>query len=294
LVHLGLAYLHLGRRDQARQFLLKVVAAAKVSCEHLRQVFGALAIMAIHEGKPHEALATLDKALIHFPAGEYLLYLRAECLYELDRYAEAKHTLAQIINGTGEPQYRGGVPADIREKVAPRRLADVLRLEHDFASAEALAQSIVSRFPDDTHSWHTLGRIYLDSRQRGNLLAVVERLRSCPQGDIFASLLLAVWHLAQHELDSAGQFIDQLISLAPQMPLPRVLRVEWLTQTGAPVANRIQACRDVLRLQPGHLDARRLLNQLEMAPRQMSDSIPDSYSTSVVIGAGQAGEVVSA
>src|SRR5262249_18045921 len=154
-----------------------------------------LATISQQTGNLTEALATLERALRHFPDGEFLLYLQADCLYELDRFREAKSALTRILTSSAARQYRGGVPGEIREKLAPRKLADVLRLEGDQGSAELLLTSAVNRFPDHTISWHTLGRVYLDWRQRTPFLAVVERLRSCPQGDVFALLLLATWHL---------------------------------------------------------------------------------------------------
>jgi tetratricopeptide (TPR) repeat protein len=257
----------------------------------LRQVYGVLATIEMQEGRLLEAIAILDKGLQLFPTGEYLLYLRSECLYELDRYHEAKISLAQIISGPTARQYRGGSPGEIREKLAPRRLADVYRLERDFGSAEAALLSIVGRYPDDTLTWHTLGRVYIDSQQRAKLLEVVERLKACPQGQIFGSLLLAIWHLTVRELDHAGEVIEQLVSQAPMMPMPRILRAEWLSQIGAPPEARIHACRDILRLQPGNLDAQRMLASLQPTVQPAASVSGTDFSTSVVLGAGLPGGV---
>jgi tetratricopeptide (TPR) repeat protein len=289
LVHLGLTYFHLGRCEQARTTLHHLLKAGNSSGEHLRQVYGVLATIEMQAGRTLEALAIIDQGLRLFPAGEYLLYLRSECLYELDRYAEAKMSLSQIIAGPAVQQYRGGVPGAIREKLAPRRLGDIYRLERDFAAAEAALVSIVDRYPDDTLTWHTLGRVYLDSRQRDKLFDVVERLNACPQGQIFGSLLLAIWHLTARELDRAGELIEQLVSQAPLMPMPRILRCEWLSQIGAPPEARLHACRDILRLQPGNSDAKRLLEGLQLQVQPAAAMAVTDYSTSVVLGAGLAG-----
>jgi tetratricopeptide (TPR) repeat protein len=289
LVHLGLTYFHLGRREQARSTLLHLLKLDKKPGEHLRQVYGVLATMEMQEGRLREALSILDQGLLLFPRGEYLLYLRSECLYELDRYAEAKTALSQIISGPAERQYRGGAPGEIREKLAPRRLADIYRLERNFAAAEAALLSIVGQFPDDTVTWHTLGCVYLDLRQRAKLVGVVERLKACPQGEIFGSLLLAIWHLTEREWERAGELIEQLVSQAPMMPMPRILRAEWLIQVGAPPEKQIQACRDILRLQPGNLDARRILEGLQVKARPSITVGQTDITTPVVVGAGMAG-----
>jgi glycosyltransferase involved in cell wall biosynthesis len=286
LVHLGLAYFRLGKWDEARLYLERVLAAAQSPGEYLRQVYAALASISLREGNVRAALQTLHRAEAIFPTDEYLLYLKADCLYELDEYAAAKDTLIQILTSSELLHYHGGVPGEIKQKLAPRKLADVLRLEGQYVAAETLLRSVADCFPSDTISWHALGRVYLDTRQRVSLLSVVERLRCCPQGDVFAALLLATWHLAERQLDSAGELIEQLISQAPQMPLPRVLRAEWLALSGASLTARIQACRDILRVQPGNLDAQRVLRNLKAAQQQPAAASSNDWCTSVVLGVG--------
>ena len=117
-----------------------------------------------------------------------------------------------------------------------------------------------------------------------------EQLRHCPQGDIFARLLLATWHLEYNELDTAAPLIDDLIGLAPRMPLPRVLRADLFARAGAPMPERIQACRDILRLQPGNLDAQRMIHQLELAQQQLTTA-GHTQSAAIFAGAGLSGNI---
>jgi hypothetical protein len=151
-------------------------------------------------------------------------------------------------------------------------LADIYRLQRNFAAAESILMGLLSRTPHDTMTWHALGLVFLDSRQRLKVMAVIEHLKACPQGNTFGLLLQAMWHLSSREFDVAGAAIDDLIALAPLMPMPRILRVEWLAQTSAPIIARLQACRDLLRLQPGNLGARQLLAQLEALVTEPSPS----------------------
>ena len=284
LIHLGLTCFHLGRFQPARTYLERLLALTQTPSDHLRQVYGVLASMFMREGRTLEALNTLDRAVAIFPWADDLLYPRAECLYELDRYSEARETLMRILTGTGTPQYRGGVPDDIRDKRAARKLADICRLQHDFVQAEVVLRDVLAHFPQDTLSWYTLGRVYLDSQQRVRLLSALEGLKSCPQGEVFATMLRAMWYLNAREFDAAGQAIEELIGLAPQMPMPRILRVEWLAQTAAPITNRIQSCRDLLRVQPGNQEARKLLANLE-AIAGVPATLPGS-ETGVVLTPG--------
>jgi glycosyltransferase involved in cell wall biosynthesis len=289
LLHLGMAYFNLGRANDSRYFLRQVIANTKQRCDHLRQVYCALATIEMHECKLNEALAVLDQGLALFPTGEYLMYLRADCLYELDRFAEAQATLLRLLNNPVEFQYRGSVPAGIREKLAPRKLADILRLQKQYASAEALFKSVLSRYPDDTLSWYLLGRVYFDVRQAAGLMHVVEQLRYCAQGDVFSKLLLASWGLEQNDFAAARPLIDQLIKLAPRMPLPRLLRLDLLERCKAPVGERLEACRDMLRLQPGNPSVQRLAIQLQTLQTQQqmqAASVPANWSSTVAVGSG--------
>jgi glycosyltransferase involved in cell wall biosynthesis len=296
LLHLGMAYFHLGRWSDADTCLRQLLSAAKKAGDHLRQVYASLAHIALKQGKVAESLATLAQGLAAFPDDEYLQFLRAECFYEVDDYPAARATLLKVIQASRQPAYHGGVPAEVKEHLAPRRLADVLRLENDFVRAEALCRSLVAQFPRDAHVWHTLGRIYLDCGKQNELLKVVEQLRACPEGNIFAALLLALWHLSRREVALAGEQIDWLIAHAPQMPLPRMLRVELLNQTGAATDERIKACRDVLRLQPGNLDVQRVLLGLESAQHAVAQPAGAKASQwpTLILGAGFASGVTAA
>src|SRR5262249_7335794 len=129
-----------------------------------------------------------------------------------------------------------------------------------------------------------------DTRQQVNLLMASEQLRRCPQGEIFALLLEATWHVEHNQPEAAGPLIDRLIGLAPQMPLPRILRAELLARTGAPIPDRIHACRDILRVQPGNLDAQRLIHQLELAQIQLTTAA-HAQSSPILTGAGLPGSV---
>jgi hypothetical protein len=124
--------------------------------------------------------------------------------------------------------------------------------------------------------------------------ALIPRLTACPQGKIFAALLMATWHLNHNELRAAGVVIDLLIGDAPNMPLPRILRADWLARCNAPIESRIAACRDLLRVQPGNADAARSLMELEQARRRPAESWDAAWGASLVVGAGVPEEVFRA
>jgi tetratricopeptide (TPR) repeat protein len=266
LVHLAMTCLHLGQLNEAERHLRRVVAGVQQPHDYLNQVYAALAKIALQSGRATEALAVLDEALRLLPDAEYLLLLKADCLYELDRYDEAHQTLLAIIRAGQQWHYRGSVPAEIKEKLAPRRLADVLRLKGRLDLAEAQLLALLHRFPSDTLSWYLLGRVYSQWGNWSRVELVAERLSTCPQGAAFGAILLAARQMAHGQWKPAESLVDQAIASAPQLPLARILRLELLFRAGAPVSAQMQACRDLLRVQPGNPDARQLLAQLEGVP----------------------------
>jgi len=282
LLHLGLAYFHSLRFDHARYYLQRLLSLTSVPADYLRQVYGVLATMHMREGKIEAALAILVRGLETFPFAEYLLYLKAECLYELDRFGEARSALLTILRNPPETNYRGAVPAEIRERMAPRKLADICRLERNYGQAEYLLTGILERFRTDTLSWHALGRVFIDSQDRLKLMGVIDRLKLCPQGEVFSDLLLSYWYLKAREFELAGQAIDRLIARAPQMPMARILRLELLNQMGAPNHEQLQACRDLLRVQPGNREAQALIASLEDATRAQHSRQPACTSSVIV------------
>lgn len=284
LLHLGLAYAELRSFAEARKYLQRLLTSEEVG-EHMRRVFAALAEMSLREGKAHDVLAIIKDGLSVFPGDESLLLQQAEALYELDRYDAARQSLESIVAGNARHRHHG-TPSDIRRKLAPRKLGDVLRMLGAHAAAEQVLNRVINDFPSDTLSWYTLGNVYLDANREAALKKVVERLQACPQGNIFAPILLATWHLRHGNTPEAGPLIEQLIHAAPQMPLPRILRVHWLDQIQAPLAARIQACRDVLRVQPSNSQAQAALAQLERIRSQATSQTMAPVGTTVMLGEG--------
>jgi len=292
LLHLGLTYARLGQVADARKYLRRLEESNPARGEWMRRVYSTLADLALREGHFDDALATLARGLAAFPGDENLLLLRAEVLYEIDRFAEARETLLELMAAADSQQFRGGAPDDVKNKVAPRKLADIYRIEKSYDQAIATLERVLRVYPTDTLAWYGLGRVFTDAHRRADVEAVAQRLLACPQGEIFSALLRATWHLDHNELAAASQYIDGLIAQVPQMPLPRIMRVEVLSRLGAPLEARIQACRDVLRVQPGNTDAARSLAALEAAQEAARVARqPDQWSTSVVLGAAVPGGV---
>jgi tetratricopeptide (TPR) repeat protein len=265
LLHLGLAYARLGQLDQARHYLQQVLqlSRGKPPADYLRRVYGTLAELSLQQGCFFDTLSHAQAGLQLFPDDDFLRYVQAEVLYELDRYEEARVLLAELVARPGRQQYRGGVPADIVTRLAPRSLGEVLRIQGRHAEAVELLTRLVQTYPDDTLAWHSLGRVYIDLRDGVRLAGVRAQLARCRQGELFADLLLAAWEMMHRHYAEATEVLDRVISRAPCMPLPRLMRVVCLEGLHAPPAALASAYRDVVRVQPFNAQAAQRLRELE-------------------------------
>jgi tetratricopeptide (TPR) repeat protein len=286
LLHLGMAYARLGNYPEARKYLQALLDQQHGPHEYLRRVYSSIIEIALREGDIPAAIEAAGRGLAKFPEDQHLLYLLSDALYEVDQFDAAREVLMRIILGRDQPQYHGGTPRDIKRKLAPRSLGEIFRLQGNHPAAEATLCGLVEEFPRDAVCWHALGRLYIDMKDREKLHEVIVRLKDCPQGDVFGALLGGAWHLLRNELEPAGILIEELIAKSPQMPLPRLMRAELLTRCNATIAVRKQAYGDLLRLQPGNLYARQMMQRLEAAERAPAPAAFEGWSTSVMVGAG--------
>lgn len=299
LFHLGVSYSRVGANGEGRKHLLRLLETRSTDPELMRRVFSTLAEIAIAEGRLDQAEATVRRGLAYFPDDDPLLHLLAQVLYEVHRYDEARAALRQIMSGIGSPRLFAGGPGHLRRKLAPRKLGAVLRMQEEFAAAETTLLEVLKEFPDDTHSWYILGLVYIDTSNAPQLAHVIERLNGCPQGRVFGLALLAAWQLGHGQLRESGPVIEQAVATAPDWPLPRLLRAEWLARADAPRGEQERAFRDLLRVQPGNRYAMLRLQHLAApalpaaaaavaAPAAAAawSTTPNDWGTSVIVSAG--------
>jgi tetratricopeptide (TPR) repeat protein len=294
LVDLGFATAQCGNFTEARRLLRRVLEQREQSSFLLLRVFTTLGELETHAGNFHEVASLMSRGLSLFPGDDYLAYMQAEAYYNLGRYDLAKRLLAGIINGP--PQPRGlhvGTPADVKRRLAPLGLGEVLRSERAHAQAEAIFRGVAEAFPSDASAWYFLGRVYVDLGNPLGLDQVVSRLAGCERGNFYAALLIGAWQLSQRDWRGAEATIDDLICQAPQMLLPRVMRASCLSRRGAPAAAQLQAYRDVLRVQPGNAHAVSMVERLSAPCTVPAAANSVGLSTSVILGAGVPNGVVS-
>jgi glycosyltransferase involved in cell wall biosynthesis len=263
LVDLASAYAQLGNSAEARRHLNAVLSQRLSRCLVLRRAFTVLGEVEMTEGNFAAAAGLLAQSRQVFPDDEYLLYMHSEALFNLGDYQEAQAALLRLVKGgPSKDPFRIGVPADLRQRLAPLALGEVLRSRLALRDAEAVLCQVARDFPHDPSAWYLLGRVYTDWRDWGNVERMTARLRECPQGDFYAGLLQAWVEVAEGRWQAAETTLNHLIAKAPRMPLLRLVRAECLHRRGAPADAQQQACRDLFRLQPHNARAREILARL--------------------------------
>jgi glycosyltransferase involved in cell wall biosynthesis len=289
LIDLGVAHARRGNSSEAHRHFGRLLEIVPRCCLHTRRMFTALVELAIQEGKFQEAVDASARGLVFFPDDAYLAFMQAEALYQLGEYDAAQPVLVRIIREPEPPRgLRVGVPNDIRRRLAPLGLSEVLRMRRALDQAEWVLGSVTQAFPHDPVVWHQLGRIYVDLGDRQKLERVLDRLSACSRGKLFSSLLNAAWQLSRGELAVAEKAIDESIAQAPAMPLPRAMRAVCLSRRGAPQTKQRGACRDMLRVQPGNAHILNLLAGLESTRHEAGAAPQHDWYGSVTIGSHRA------
>jgi tetratricopeptide (TPR) repeat protein len=286
LLHLGIALHRMPNKSEARTHLLRLVDMGLDHASYMRWVYQALAEMSLVEGRPAEAAYFAERGLTHFPADEHLLFSQAMACYAAEDYAAVVRILERVIHSPPSRDLMFCAVANVRNKLAPRLLGAVRRMQQAYSEAEATLQAVLGEFPDDTSTWYNLGLVYLDQGAGQKLVPVVRNLLNLRGGKIEAGLLAALWYLRHGDPTLAGPVIDDLIAQAPQMPRPRMLRAEWLSRCGAPLEAQIHALRDVLRIQPGNIEAHGWLKAALSVQAARAQTPAGAWSSSVVLMPG--------
>lgn len=264
-LHLALAYARVSNFREAKTYLEMLSNREATREDWQRGVYQLLAEISMKLGDFPGALQHANTGLSLFPDDVDLLYLRAQVLYETDAYPACVETLLQLRAAPEQKRLFSMSLGDIRTKWAPLLLADAWREQGKPRQAAVLLESVLAAHPTDVRILYSLGLSYLRSGQRGQLPALRQRLEPLPQGEVFALLLFVTEGLMFHAMDNLAEALDRLISKAPQMPKPRILRLEYLSRIHAPPEARLAACRDALRLCPGDPLLRQRLADLEKA-----------------------------
>lgn len=294
LLELGVAYMCRGSVSQSRRCFEKFMAVAPRYCVEQHRVFVSLTQLAMQEGNFREAVEVASRGMMLFAGDEHLPYLHAEALYELGEYSAARTVLERVI--TSPAHFRGivsGKPVDIKRRLAPLALGEVLRMQRNYAMAEEVLRRVAETMPNDPVPWQFLGRVYVDMGERQKFRETIERLSVCDQpatggrSGLFADMLRVSWELVRGSVTLAERLLADIIAQAPEMPLPRQLLAQCLERRRAPSSELLKVNRDLLRVQPGNPRAVAMVQRLENTPQEPQTNKSGGLNASVFyVGSG--------
>jgi glycosyltransferase involved in cell wall biosynthesis len=263
LLDLAVNYSKRGKLKPARQMLCRLFETGDHEKVCTRRAFTTHAEVELQAGRLQSAVDATARGLIFFPADEHLAYLQAEALFQLGEVEAARLVLVGIITqAPAAPQLAFGSPRDIRRRLAPLGLGEVLRVQGALQQAEAVLRAITRDFPDDPAAWQYLARVYINAGDRQKFEEARDRLQEIPEAQYWPPLLDAGWELARGEPQRAERMIEESIEIAPHVAFPRLLRAQCLSRRGAPLPEQLQAYGDVLRLQPANYHALTMVRRL--------------------------------
>jgi hypothetical protein len=149
-------------------------------------------------------------------------------------------------------------------------LAETLKQQNDYVGAEAVMLQHLHEYPNDLHGLWSLSSIYLITDRRDRLPEIRQQMLQLPQGKVFALISEVQEKLQYNDLTGVSENLEELIQIVPNMPLPRLLRVQYLHRTNAPIDAYLSSCRDVLRVFPNHVEIQQEIQHWEQVQQSIN------------------------
>jgi tetratricopeptide (TPR) repeat protein len=208
-----------------------------------------------------EARAACRAGLRYYPEDTELLFLEGVVQRELGDWAGAEAAWLRLL-AAQEPSHFASIDAGLRGPKTRQNLAALFEEDGRYAEAEAQWQAVAAEQPNCRAAWLGLANLYLGQRRWAELETVVGKLEEERPKSADAAVLRARRHLAHREFAAARRILDVAILQEPQAVWPRVILSHVLLQEGQDWAAAEQALRNVLAVDPGHVEARRNLGVL--------------------------------
>jgi len=279
LFHLSMALHQAGNYPDAIRHLLHLLNSNDTPPYFTRWIYDALVELSNLSGNAAEAVRFADRGLAAFPEDEYLLYARAKISYVCKDFRAAVSLLERALRAP-QREMLFQVPGNLKSKLVPLMLGASHRMLRHYAQAEGALQAVLGAHPHDNDALFNLGLVYLDQGRGTDLMGIAQQLLAATDGTSNAKLLGSMWNLRYGHLRQAGQLIDELIFSDPYLIRARILRVELLSRSQAPLEDQIRAINDVLRLDPASLDARNWLQEIRQLQASRAPAVIQYPSSS--------------
>jgi tetratricopeptide (TPR) repeat protein len=270
LFNLGLTHLALGRVAEAMPYLRRSLELSPPTLSLVRKLYALLAKGYLQQGQREAALAMSRAGLARYPDDVELLSLEAGILSERGDLAGAERCLVRILEAPPQEYFAASLDVGLRGYKTRHNLALIYHNQGRDAEAEAQWRAALAERPDHAPALLELGNLYLAQARRGELDQVVKTLEASPQGGSGAAQLRALAHLSAQELGAARQILEGAVARFPSDQSLKVHLSRVLLREGRDGAAIERALRDILAVDPYHLEAR---NNLTVFLRQQGRAV---------------------
>jgi tetratricopeptide (TPR) repeat protein len=256
---LGALLFDLGRTSEAVPLFRRSIDRSQPRFSLTPITFGLLAQALRRVGRSAEALAACQEGRARYPDEPELLFQEGLLRHEAGELAPAEACFARLLQA--RPGAWFGETGLFGYK-AHHHLALLYRDQGRAGEAEVQWQAAVAERPDFVPAWLGLGELYLAQGRSDEVEGLARRLEVGPTCTLPAAMVRARLDLARREFAAARDRLERCITQAPHALWPREMLCEVLAAEGVEPGAVAQALREVLLLNPNHVQARRQLARL--------------------------------
>jgi tetratricopeptide (TPR) repeat protein len=261
LFNLGSVFLELRRPAEALPLLMRSLERSAPQDSIVRKLHTLIVQCHRHTGRNDLALAACEAGRRDYSDDAELLFQEGLVRRELGDAAGSEACLLRLLEGREEAHF-ASVDAGLRGGKARHNLAVLYQEQGRLAEAEAQWRAALAEQADFVLAWLGLGEVYLAQGRQADLEDVAWQLANGLHRSVEGSVLRARGHLARREFAAARTLLEATIAESPREVWPRTILSHVHLQEGQDWAAAERALRDILLLDPQHVEARRNLEVL--------------------------------
>jgi tetratricopeptide (TPR) repeat protein/SAM-dependent methyltransferase len=278
LFNLGLTHYTLNRPTEAIQFWRDSLARSAPTSSLRRKLYALLAKSDLQMGRPQAAAEMIRTGLSHHSDDVELLSMHAALLAGRGDLCGAESCLRQILQNPSSSYFAASLDAGLLGYKTRHNLARLCRAQGRHAEAESHWRAALAERPGYQPALADLAGLLLEQQRWSELDDVIGRLESRPQGQSTAAQWRAHKHLARQDSGAALRTLEAAIRISPQSLELKVLLSRMLLRHSQDHTACEAALRDILTLDPYHLEARNNLTVLLRQLGRNTEPIPPALA----------------
>jgi tetratricopeptide (TPR) repeat protein len=262
LFYLGSVRRELGRFEEAVPLLRRSLERSPHGYNLAAKAYGLLAHSLGQLGRTDEALAVCLEGATRYPADSELLFHEALLYWARGDLGAAEERFHRLL-ATSPGLALASSDTGLHGYKTRQHLAHLYRQQGRLGEAEAQWQAALTERPDCVPSWIGMGELYLVNGRGAELEQLVCRLESETATERIGVVLRARWNIHQRQFALARRLLEGEVDRAPHALWLREMLAQGLAAEGVDPEAAAGAWREVLKLDPNHVEARRQLGSAD-------------------------------